>query len=231
MRLLLLAAEQRMGRPAGGAADEIVQRHLDRGLGGAVAVHPAGHRRDGAGDVLGRPADRAPARDRRPPPSCSRPSRRSWSGAEAASPQPTMPLSASIRTRTLSACLISTPAMNTGFFIGKLTAIGSMCLIFTLQSPCQSLSQYAPPVRPARRENRRDGRTRCARRRRCAAAAVAQDAHAILRQAARPCRRRRRRRDRSDGCRRFGLRSRNLAIGESGRDGSISSIRAAPSST
>src|SRR6266851_1775718 len=51
-------------------------------------------------------------------------------GAEAASPQPTTPLSDSMRTSTLSACLISTPAMKTGFFIGKLTAIGSMRLIF-----------------------------------------------------------------------------------------------------
>ena len=56
-------------------------------------------------------------------------------GAEAASPQPTTALSASTRTRMLSACLISTPAMNTGFFMGKLTAIGSTRLIFTLQSP------------------------------------------------------------------------------------------------
>src|SRR5947207_2422819 len=51
-------------------------------------------------------------------------------GAEAASPQPTTPLSASMRTSTLSARLISTPAMKTGFFMGKLTAIGSTCLIF-----------------------------------------------------------------------------------------------------
>src|SRR5262249_55327941 len=56
-------------------------------------------------------------------------------GAEAASPQPTTPLSASIRTSTLSACLISTPAMHTGFFIGKLTAIGSTRLILTAENP------------------------------------------------------------------------------------------------
>src|SRR6266851_3858027 len=56
-------------------------------------------------------------------------------GAEAASPQPMMPLSASTRTSTLSAALISTPAITTGFFIGKLTAIASTRLIFTLQSP------------------------------------------------------------------------------------------------
>ena len=60
-------------------------------------------------------------------------------GAEAASPQPTTPLSASSRTSTLSACLISTPAMNTGFFIGKLTAIGSMRLIFTVTLPGRCL--------------------------------------------------------------------------------------------
>src|SRR5580704_451705 len=56
-------------------------------------------------------------------------------GAEAASPQPTTPLSDSRRTSTLSACLISTPAMNTGFFIGKATAIGSMRVIFMLPTP------------------------------------------------------------------------------------------------
>jgi hypothetical protein len=52
-------------------------------------------------------------------------------GADAASPQPIVPLSASMRTSTLSAVLISTPAMNTGFLIGMLTAIGSTRLIFT----------------------------------------------------------------------------------------------------
>ena len=51
-----LAAEERIGRPVGGAADQIVQRHLDGGLGGVVAVHAAGHRRQRAGDVLRRPA-------------------------------------------------------------------------------------------------------------------------------------------------------------------------------
>src|SRR5215813_6329215 len=51
-------------------------------------------------------------------------------GAEAASPQPTAPLSAWTRTSTLSARAISTPAMTTGFFMGKLTAIASMRLIF-----------------------------------------------------------------------------------------------------
>jgi len=38
------------------------------------------------------------------------------------------------RTGTLSACLISTPAMNTGFLIGKLTGMGSMRLIFIVSS-------------------------------------------------------------------------------------------------
>ena len=52
-------------------------------------------------------------------------------GAEAASPQPTRPLSASIRTSTLSARRTSSPAMMTGLSIGRLTAIGSMVLICT----------------------------------------------------------------------------------------------------
>src|SRR5262245_28461841 len=55
-------------------------------------------------------------------------------GAEAASPQPTMPLSAWMRTSTLSARLISMPAMTTGFFMGRLTAIGSTRLIFMVSS-------------------------------------------------------------------------------------------------
>src|SRR5205814_641461 len=38
-------------------------------------------------------------------------------GAEAASPQPTRPLSASMRTSTLSARALSTPAMTTGLII------------------------------------------------------------------------------------------------------------------
>src|SRR5271168_2748404 len=53
-------------------------------------------------------------------------------GAEAASPQPTQPSSASTRTRILSARATVSPAIFTGFFIGKLTAIGSIALIFTL---------------------------------------------------------------------------------------------------
>src|SRR6185437_15385617 len=51
-------------------------------------------------------------------------------GADAASPQPTTPVSDSRRTSTLSAWRISTPAMWTGFFIGNATAIGSMPVIF-----------------------------------------------------------------------------------------------------
>ena len=46
--------------------------------------------------------------------------------AEAASPQPTWPPSSSTRTSTLSAALISTPAIFIGLVIGRLTAIGSM---------------------------------------------------------------------------------------------------------
>ncbi len=53
-------------------------------------------------------------------------------GAEAASPQPTSPLSVSMRTSTLSARRTSSPAMITGLSIGRLTAIGSMVLIFTM---------------------------------------------------------------------------------------------------
>ena len=52
-------------------------------------------------------------------------------GAEAASPQPTTPVSDSTRTSTLSARVTVSPAICTGFFIGRLTAIGSMDLIFT----------------------------------------------------------------------------------------------------
>jgi hypothetical protein len=59
-------------------------------------------------------------------------------GAEAASPQPTRPSFASMRTSTLSARTISTPAMTTGFFIGRLTAIGSTRLIFMGSPQCCS---------------------------------------------------------------------------------------------
>jgi len=52
-------------------------------------------------------------------------------GADAASPQPTAPSSASTRTSTLSARATVSPAICTGFFIGRLTAMGSMVLIFT----------------------------------------------------------------------------------------------------
>src|SRR5262245_46257865 len=54
-----------------------------------------------------------------------------WTGAGAASPQPTAPLSASIRTRTVSARRSTSAAMMTGLCIGRLTAIGSMVLICT----------------------------------------------------------------------------------------------------
>src|SRR6516225_9662554 len=101
-------------------------------------------------------------------------------GAEAASPQPTIPLSASMRTSTLSARLISTPAMKTGFFMGKLTAIGSMCLIFMA-----SLTFCALRARPMRPENRRDGRRRWARPRRCVAACRRPAGARILRESMR----------------------------------------------
>ena len=56
-------------------------------------------------------------------------------GAEAASPQPTSPSSASRRTSTLSARLTSSPAMMTGLIMGRLTAIGSILLMFTAGFP------------------------------------------------------------------------------------------------
>src|ERR1700681_3966702 len=52
-------------------------------------------------------------------------------GAEAASPHPTRPVSASRRTSTLSARLTSSPAMMTGLIMGKLTAMGSIFAMFT----------------------------------------------------------------------------------------------------
>ncbi len=55
----LLAAEQRISRLPGGAADDIMQRHFDRRLGRAIAVHAVSHRRHGAGDIF-----RGPALDR-----------------------------------------------------------------------------------------------------------------------------------------------------------------------
>src|SRR5512143_1394778 len=69
-------------------------------------------------------------------------------GAEAASPQPTTPLSASIRTSTLSARRTSSPAMMTGLDIGKLTAIGSMVLICTpiTLGPTADLIAIAPAI-------------------------------------------------------------------------------------
>ncbi len=63
-------------------------------------------------------------------------------GAEAASPQPTKPLSASMRTSTLSARATVSPAMVTGFFIGRLTAIGSIDLIFTQPSPLSGAASF-----------------------------------------------------------------------------------------
>src|SRR5262249_9560576 len=51
-------------------------------------------------------------------------------GADAASPQPTAPASDSIRTKTFSACATVSPAICTGFFIGRLTAMASIVEIF-----------------------------------------------------------------------------------------------------
>ena len=50
-------------------------------------------------------------------------------GADAASPQPTTPSSASMRTNILSARVTVSPDICTGFFIGRLTAMGSIDLI------------------------------------------------------------------------------------------------------
>src|SRR4051812_11180035 len=55
-------------------------------------------------------------------------------GADAASPQPTLPSLASIRTSMFSAARISSPAMMTGFFIGRRTAIGSIDLIIAVRA-------------------------------------------------------------------------------------------------
>src|ERR1039458_4654000 len=60
-------------------------------------------------------------------------------GAAAASPHPTRPLSASIRTSTLSARRTSSPAMMTGLSMGRLTAIGSMVRMRTAAQPLQIL--------------------------------------------------------------------------------------------
>ncbi len=65
-------------------------------------------------------------------------------GADAASPQPTSPLSASIRTSTLSARRTSSPAMMTGLIIGRLTAIGSIDLMRTVNHLC--LFAAAPAI-------------------------------------------------------------------------------------
>ena len=124
-------------------------------------------------------------------------------GAEAASPQPTTPLSASTRTSMLSACRISTPAMNTGFFIGKadgdrLHALDLHGAIsFTSpQAVCSSnLDQRAEKIAGMDERDALAGDV-------VLRLAAAQHAHAILRQACRPCRRRHRRRGRSDECRR-----------------------------
>src|SRR5437762_1297001 len=60
-------------------------------------------------------------------------------GADAASPQPTAPSSASIRTSTLSARRTSPPAMMTGLSIGRLTAMGSMDFMFNLSPVMRGL--------------------------------------------------------------------------------------------
>src|SRR5262249_62061047 len=69
-------------------------------------------------------------------------------GAAAASPQPSTPASDSIRTNTFSACATVSPAICTGFFIGRLTASGSMALIFTLLLLVKCGSSHTRTVRP-----------------------------------------------------------------------------------
>ena len=59
-------------------------------------------------------------------------------GAEAASPQPTTPSSDSMRSSTLSARATVSAAICTGFFIGRLTAMGSIDLILTRITPFHS---------------------------------------------------------------------------------------------
>src|SRR5262245_51657748 len=63
-------------------------------------------------------------------------------GAAPDSPQPTRPLSASIRTSTLSARRMSSPAMMTGLRIGRLTAIGSMDFMFNLSPVMRGLDPH-----------------------------------------------------------------------------------------
>src|SRR5690349_24150495 len=53
-------------------------------------------------------------------------------GAAAASPQPTAPASDSMRTKTFSACATVSPAICTGFVMGRRTAMASIVLIFTV---------------------------------------------------------------------------------------------------
>src|SRR5919201_2443636 len=145
-------------------------------------------------------------------------------GAEAASPQPTTPLSASMRTSTLSARLISTPAMTTGFFIGKLTAIGSTRLIFMVSSRLVllELDQGAEKIAGMDEGDRR-ARDVALR------SAFAKHAHAVLRKGARGCL------DVFDPETEvmnaaLGIALEEFETGESGRDGSISSILLLPSS-
>src|SRR6478672_13022511 len=69
-------------------------------------------------------------------------------GAEAASPHPITPLSDSIRTIRLSAIVSSTPAIFTGLVSGRLTAIGSILLIFMSANPMRIRSRDLQRIVP-----------------------------------------------------------------------------------
>src|SRR5215475_4907567 len=102
-------------------------------------------------------------------------------GAEAASPQPTTPVSDPTRTSTLSAWRISTPAMNTGFFIGSATAMGSIDAIF-MEAPSAfgtALLEFDQRAEEVGRVNESDALARYITLR----AAVAQDADSLRPQA------------------------------------------------
>ena len=61
-------------------------------------------------------------------------------GADAASPQPASPSSVAMRTSTFSARRTSSPAMMTGFFIGRLTASGSMEVMCMVEVPGRTVA-------------------------------------------------------------------------------------------
>src|SRR3954470_7028171 len=92
-------------------------------------------------------------------------------GADAASPQPTVPLSASMRTSRLSARDTSSPAITTGFFIGRLIATGSTRLIFTKDAPFKPPDRGVVAQLPGHPDRVRRAPHRCAGREEAAPAA------------------------------------------------------------